>query len=455
MQHDDDLPAVRVQYEELPYPMRRSGDEASRLIHTYCGNLFVINHFCFGGKKDFRSGFRCLVAGGGTGDAAIYLAEQLRHFDAEVVYLDFSTASREVAEARARVRGLTNITWVTASIMALPELGLGQFDFINCVGVLHHLESAEAGLAALAQVLKPDGGIYLMLYGKYGRRPVYDMQALMREFLPPGATIREKISEARKLLGMLPPGNSFQRDRGTWQDEISTDPGLYDLLLHSQDRCFTIREIHDLAESAGFEFLGFGGPHARLYDPIHLLNDQDLIDHVASLDVKTRQSVGELMNGNIIRHDFFLGWDKNSVASLDDHNHTLIAVGSMYKQAPKIAESMVDGRIINYEDDSHLELQIESDPVAKIVYTEMNGRTSLKKLYQRIRREIPAISDHSAKQQVRRIYDLLHSYGYLYLLADGSHGRTILDFDRLLAETIPDQPKSRIPDFLLNRSRST
>jgi ubiquinone/menaquinone biosynthesis C-methylase UbiE len=65
-----------------------------------------------------------------------------------------STAARQVAEARAEVRGLTNITWVTASIMELPTLGLGKFDYIECCGVLHHLESTAAGLIALKIVLK-------------------------------------------------------------------------------------------------------------------------------------------------------------------------------------------------------------------------------------------------------------------------------------------------------------
>jgi ubiquinone/menaquinone biosynthesis C-methylase UbiE len=90
------------------------------------------------------------VAGGGTGDSTIYLAEQLRELGGEVVYLDVSAASMAVARARADVRGLTNIRWLNDSLMNLPALGLGVFDYISCTGVLHHLESTEAGLAALA-----------------------------------------------------------------------------------------------------------------------------------------------------------------------------------------------------------------------------------------------------------------------------------------------------------------
>jgi len=166
------LPDVKQQYEELPYPLRDPAEEGKRLIHTIGDNLLVANHFCFRGRRDFSRGFRALVAGGGTGDSLIYLAEQLRHFDAEVVYVDLSTASRAIAEGRAAKRKLENIRWITGSLLDLPDMGLGQFDYINCSGVLHHLESTEQGLAALRAVLKDEGAMFLMLYGSYARREV-------------------------------------------------------------------------------------------------------------------------------------------------------------------------------------------------------------------------------------------------------------------------------------------
>ena len=226
--------AVRQQYEELPYPPRDPQDEEHRLIHTIANNLVVVNHFCYRGKMDFRSGFRALVAGGGTGDGLIYLAEQLRDFDAQIVYLDMSETTRRVAEERARVRGLSNIEWVTDSVENLPALDLGEFDYINCSGVLHHLESPANGLRTLASSLKEHGSMLLMLYGQYARGPVYDMQALLRAYLPEGIGIREKIDKARQLIDCLPETNSFKRDFAIWEQEISPegngDAGLYDLL---------------------------------------------------------------------------------------------------------------------------------------------------------------------------------------------------------------------------------
>jgi ubiquinone/menaquinone biosynthesis C-methylase UbiE len=91
-------------------------------VLTWLEDLPMINHYCFAGKQSFQNGFRALVAGGGTGDATIFLAEQLRHTDAQVVHLDMSTASIALAKERAQIRGLTNITWVHDSLLNLPAL---------------------------------------------------------------------------------------------------------------------------------------------------------------------------------------------------------------------------------------------------------------------------------------------------------------------------------------------
>ncbi|MEO6322906.1 MAG: class I SAM-dependent methyltransferase, partial [Polaromonas sp.] len=98
------LPKVKRQYESLPYPPCNPEDEHKRLALTWLEDLPMINHYCFAGKQSFKNGFRALVAGGGTGDATIFLAEQLRATNAEIVHLDMSHASILLAQQRARIR---------------------------------------------------------------------------------------------------------------------------------------------------------------------------------------------------------------------------------------------------------------------------------------------------------------------------------------------------------------
>ena len=186
------ISAVKQQYEALPYPPRNPDDEKSRLLRTVGDSLSELNHCCFKGQRNFDRDFHCLVAGGGTGDSVIYLAEQLRGTSAEIVYLDMSKASRSIAEQRSAVRGLNNITWLTESLLSIPELGIGKFDYINCSGVLHHLSDPVEGARALVSALKDDGAMYLMVYAEYGRHAVYLMQTLFRELIPQHLSIQEK-----------------------------------------------------------------------------------------------------------------------------------------------------------------------------------------------------------------------------------------------------------------------
>ena len=116
---------VQAQYEAYPYPERRPEDERKRLVVGSPSRVEEIDHYVFGGKRDWSKPFRALVAGGGTGDGLIMLAQQLadRGTPAEIVYLDLSGSSRRIAEERARVRGLASITFETGSVSCTILLG--------------------------------------------------------------------------------------------------------------------------------------------------------------------------------------------------------------------------------------------------------------------------------------------------------------------------------------------
>ena len=115
---------VALQYEHYPYPQRDPGDEAKRLIEGSPSHPVEIDHMLFGGARDWSRPFSALVAGGGTGDGLIMLAQKLADIGcpAEITYVDLSRASRRIAEARAKARGLTSIRFVTGSSSRLRAL---------------------------------------------------------------------------------------------------------------------------------------------------------------------------------------------------------------------------------------------------------------------------------------------------------------------------------------------
>lgn len=287
---------VRRQYEGYPYPPRRPQDERKRLVRTSLDCLDLINHYCFRGRRDFRRDFRVLVAGGGTGDAVVYLAEQLRQTSAEVVYLDFSSAAMAVAKRRAEIRGLGDIQWVRGSLLDLPEMGLGRFDYISCTGVLHHLDDPPGGLAALRAVLEDDGAMFLMLYGLYGRRTIYQRRELIRRVNHGVADDRQRLANARAVLEALPAAEAARQ---------ADDADIHDMFLHSTDRPFTIQQVFDLLDSAGLHLVEFAANCRRMYRPGSVFADSPILAKIRALPDREQMAIGELACGTIGKHEFY------------------------------------------------------------------------------------------------------------------------------------------------------
>ena len=224
---------VRGQYETLPFPARDPEGERYVRYVTPPDILAKVNQYCFGGARDFGKGLRVLVAGCGTGDSVMWLGEQFRDTPSEIVALDLSAASIEIAAARAAVRGLENIRFVNASLLEAPQLGLGVFDYITCLGVLHHLPDPDAGLRALEAVLAPDGGMGLMVYGLPGRAHIYTMQELLRG-MTAGIDDRErKLAIARDVLAHLPATNPFRLARRLGKYPGRLSQGRHESLGHA------------------------------------------------------------------------------------------------------------------------------------------------------------------------------------------------------------------------------
>jgi SAM-dependent methyltransferase len=292
---------VRDQYEDLPYPPRNPEDERQRLVTGSPSQTVEIDHYLFAGARDWAEPFRVLVAGGGTGDALIMIAQQLADLGcpADIHYLDLSAASRAIAEERARVRGLTNIEFHTGSLL---DAGCyGAFDYIDCCGVLHHLPDPQAGFRALAGALKPDGGMGIMVYGELGRTGVYHAQEMLRMVAGDGSNA-ERVGVACKVVDSLPPTNWLKRNQAIG-DYKREDAALFDLLLHSQDRAYRVPELAAELDQAGLRPVAFIEP--ALYNPDTFVRDPELRRRLASMSWLDRCAFAELLSGNLRKHTVY------------------------------------------------------------------------------------------------------------------------------------------------------
>ena len=299
--------AVRAQYEAYPYPPRDPQDERRRLITGSPSNLPEVDHYLFGGARDWGRPFRALFAGGGTGDGCIMLAQQLadRGVPAEVVHLDISAASQAIARARAEVRGLANLRFVQGPLHDVAALAPGPYDYVDCCGVLHHLEDPPAGLAALRAQLSPDGGMGLMVYGLLGRTGVYPVQAALRA-LAGDDDLAARVALARRLLGDLPESNWLRRNPYL-NDHLPEAEGeevpagkLFDLLLHPRDRAYDVPQLLDLLSGAGLAPAEFIVP--MQYRPEAYLEDEGLKARAVALPQAQRWALAENLAGNIRVH---------------------------------------------------------------------------------------------------------------------------------------------------------
>jgi SAM-dependent methyltransferase len=293
---------LAAQYEAYPYPARDPRDDAKRLIIGSPSHLREIDHWIFGARRPAARPLNALMAGGGSGDGTMMLAQQMAWAGrpGRVTWLDRSAHARKVAMARAAVRKLDNVAFEEGSILELAGSGLGPFDYIDCCGVLHHLPDPAAGLAALVSVLAPGGGIGLMVYAPHGRTGVYMLQDALRLLAPVADPPPQRVEVARRLWKQLP--DTAWLKKNPWIDDHlrGGDAGLYDLLLNPRDRAFTVPELAALVAGAGLRIATLVEP--LRYDPDTWLADPRLRSRTAALDPIQRAALAEAICGNMGIH---------------------------------------------------------------------------------------------------------------------------------------------------------
>ncbi|MEM7170136.1 MAG: class I SAM-dependent methyltransferase [Pseudomonadota bacterium] len=412
---------LRDQYEAYPYPARDPADERRRLILGSPSNLPEVNHYLFAGRRDFAQGFRALVGGGGTGDATIMLAQQLADAGTagRVTYLDLSTASRRIAEARAKARGLKNITFLTGSLLDPPPECEGPFDYIDCCGVLHHLPDPLAGLTSLRSLLAKEGGMGLMLYAPLGRRGVYETQALLRQ-IKKGDSLKEQVEMTRRLLDLLPESNWLKRNPFVG-DHQRSDAELVDLLLHSQDRAFSVEEVFDLVAGAGLTIAGFIEP-AR-YDPATYIKDPVLWKKMEKLTWPQQAAFAERLAGNIKTHVFYVTTAKErSVADLSERGSEdywnivplFRPIEDMENFGVSLASTLRKSGFVT-TNLTGLKLRLPLPRLAELIVRHTDGTRSLGKIFQELKEKDSALEPVIFQNQFAETYRVLNGLNFLLL----------------------------------------
>jgi SAM-dependent methyltransferase len=197
--------------------------------------------------RENRQDLDILIAGCGTNQAAVFA---YMNPTAKVVAVDISQPSLDHQQYLKDKHALTNLELHLLQIEGLPTLGL-DFDLVVCTGVLMVMANPAEGMKALAECVRPDGVIGVMLYAKYGRIGVELLLSMFRDM---GLGQDDaSVQLVKETLALLSPDHPFQSYRKI-APELEFDTALVDTFLHRRDRSYTVDECIDLVTSAGLVF---------------------------------------------------------------------------------------------------------------------------------------------------------------------------------------------------------
>ena len=272
-----------------------------------------------------------LVPGGGT-QGGYFMSEQLNHTgNSEIVYIDFSKTSMSIAQLKIKIRKTSNVVWVISWLEAIPLHGIGNFDYIFCTGVLHHLKDATKGLRIIKDTQpQKDGGGAMMVYGKYGRAGIYQIQHLLRITNEKEVTMNGEISNAKKIIYILPENHWFAYKNSSDIQSMG-DIGVYDLLLHKRDIAYSIKDLYEWVEKSNYHLVDFSLAELRtkLSPRLHFV-EKSLYILITKKRLFYQQWIAEVMCGDVDKQDIYVSGREDAKASLKYSDHFVYSYGSPF-----------------------------------------------------------------------------------------------------------------------------
>ena len=290
------------------------------------------------------------------------------------------------------------------------------------------MEDPQAGLDALVSVLKPEGAICLMVYGRYGRTGVYQMQDMLRRINQDVDDMQQRVDNTRWALQHLPDSNWLVRGfrDAVLGDLLSSDVNIYDTLLHSCDRAYSVDELYKFVETSSLaiiDFTGFTGNDLSakaLYRPEIYLRDGPLNELAKQLPRQQQQAIAEIYIGNRSLHTFYAARDADRAADVNDLDN----IPFFFLRPPDFGASQVSHLEQNPDTEVDVEYiqgnkaRVPPTPYRALIFKYLDGLRSTREIFQHIRTD-PACkkqpSDTDLLSSLKVIYEACHLIDLLLL----------------------------------------
>ncbi len=239
---------VRNQYEENPYPRWLETHKIKRTsLAKKINKLFP--QFPLEHHGDIEP-IDILIAGCGTGKQVV--DRSLEFPSANIIGVDISMTSLAYAKRKAYELNIHKAKFIQVDILNLHLLN-ASFNFIECIGVLHHMNDPVAGWQVLANHLRAGALMRVGLYSKKGRTHITAAQKYVAEV---GYTTKlEDIQECRQYILTMPITSTLGKI--SCIVDFYTTSETRDLLFHVQEKCFTLLQISDILRTLRLTFVGF------------------------------------------------------------------------------------------------------------------------------------------------------------------------------------------------------
>jgi len=276
---------VAKMYKEYPYPSPSTQtSQTNELLNLL--RIFELEN------KTKLTNKKILDAGSGSGHRIINVAQ---HYNkCSFLGIDISDSSLRIANTLKEKNNLQNIQFEKFNLMN-STLKLGKFDFILCMGVLHHLSNPEKGLQNILQTLKKDGILFLYLYGKLGGHKRMLNKQIISILLNKEKSNYDLGIKLVRDLGL----NKFEYGWNlNFKNKKEEDSLIVDSLLHANESLYDFNDIDKLFRKSdlyGYAIFGItSSTQGFLFD--------------SSIDSKKKLSIPQTNISQFLKTDFSLSY---------------------------------------------------------------------------------------------------------------------------------------------------
>jgi len=165
------------------------------------------------------------------------------------------------------------------------------------------------------------------------------------------------------------------------------DAGIYDMLLHSHDRAYTVPQCYEFVENSGLHFGGFSSPLDRaLMTPAMQISDPALLKKLAALPARDQEAAMELFSGAIVRHCYYVTTQADQRASLDDLDNVPYLFSLSDDFGHIFAEGLrkTDAKPMTWKNRGY-EISVQPGPHSADLLGQVDGQKSVREIFTAVR----------------------------------------------------------------------